>query len=155
MSDNSNNMLVILLVVGLVVGAGAGYFLAPKKAGETVIEYVTEAPLEGKTIQIGNIYSNDANLETVEPLMMDIIMPEINDYLSMLGYDVDLEFLNDNAMESAAIHLEKVQGFHAIGVDLIIGGRWSSQAQGAKSYVDDNDMLLFSPSSTSFSAEER
>ena len=151
MSGNSNNMLVILLVVGLVVGAGAGYMLAPQKEGETetIIEYVTEVPLDGKTIQIGNIYSNDANLETVEPLMMDIIMPEINDYMGMLGYDVDLEFLNDNAMESAAIHLEKVQGFHAIGVDLIIGGRWSSQAQGAKSYVDDNDMLLFSPSSTS------
>ncbi len=149
MSGNSNNMLVILLVVGLVVGAGAGYFLAPQKAGETVIEYVTEVPLDGKTIQIGNIYSNDANLETVEPLMMDIITPEINDYLAMLGYDVDLEFLNDNAMESAAIHLEKVQGFHAIGVDLIIGGWWSSQAQGALSYVNDNDMLLFSPSSTS------
>ena len=149
MSGNSNNMLVILLVVGLVVGAGAGYFLAPQKAGETVIEYVTEVPLDGKTIQLGNIYSNDANLETVEPLLMDITMPEINDYLAMLGYDVDMEFLNDNAMESAAIHLEKVQGFHAIGVDLIIGGRWSSQAQGALSYVNDNDMLLFSPSSTS------
>ena len=149
MSGNSNNMLVILLVVGLVVGAGAGYLIAPKKEGETVIEYVTEVPLDGETIQIGNIYSDDANLETTEPLMTDILTPRINEYLSMLGYDVDLEFLNDNALESAAIHLEKVQGFHAIGVDLVIGGRWSSQASGAKSYVDENDMLLFSPSSTS------
>lgn len=148
MSGNSNNMLVILLVVGLVVGAGAGYFLAPQKEGEIVTEYVKEIPLDGKTIQIGNIYSNDANLETLEPLMDDILTPRINDYLSMLGYDVDLEFLNDNALETPAIHLEKVQGFQSLGVELVIGGRWSSQAMSALSYVNENDMLLFSPSST-------
>ena len=152
MSGNSNNMLVILLVVGLVVGAGAGYFLAPAKEvevpGETITEYITVAPLDGETIQIGNIYSDNANLETMEPLIQDIMTPRINDYLSMLGYDVDIEFLNDNALETPAIHLEKVQGFHAIGVDLVIGGRWSSQAMSALSYVNENDMLLFSPSST-------
>jgi branched-chain amino acid transport system substrate-binding protein len=148
MSGSSNNMLVILLVVGLVVGAGAGYFLAPGKT-ETVTEYITEIPLDGTTIRFGNIYSDDANLETTEPLMMDIIKPRLNSYLSMLGYDVDVEILNDNALETPAIHLEKVQGFHSIGVDLVIGGRWSSQAQSALSYVNENDMLLFSPSSTS------
>ena len=36
-----------------------------------------------------------------------------------------------------------------MGVDLIIGGRWSSQAEMALAYVNENDMLLFSPSSTS------
>ena len=148
MSGNSNNMLVILLVVGLVVGAGAGYFLAPKKAGEDVIVTVTEVPLEGVTIQIGNIYSDDANLETTEPLMVEILTPRINEYLGMLGYDVELEFLNDNALETPAIHLEKVQGFKSLGVELIIGGRWSSQAMSALSYVNEQDMLLFSPSST-------
>ena len=148
MSGNSNNMLVILLIVGLVVGLGAGYFLAPKKAGEIVTEYVTETPLEGVTIQIGNIYSDDANLETTEPLMDDILTPRINDYLSMLGYDVDIEFLNDNALETPAIHLEKVQGFKSLGVELVIGGRWSSQAMSALSYVNEQEMVLFSPSST-------
>jgi branched-chain amino acid transport system substrate-binding protein len=73
----------------------------------------------------------------------------MNDYLDMLGYDVEIAFLNDHAQETPAIHLEKVQGFHSVGVDLIIGGRWSSQAQSALSYVNENDMLLFSPSSTS------
>ena len=50
-------MAIVLLVVGLVVGAGAGYFLAPSGdggdgdgTGETV--YVTTAPLEGMNIQL-------------------------------------------------------------------------------------------------------
>jgi branched-chain amino acid transport system substrate-binding protein len=146
-------MLIILLVVGLVVGLGAGYFLAPAKEvevpGETVTEYIEVHPLDGKTIQMGNIYSDDQNLETTEPLIIDIMTPRMNDYLDMLGYDVDIEFLNDHAQETPAIHLEKVQGFHSVGVDLVIGGRWSSQAQSALSYVNENEMLLFSPSSTS------
>jgi branched-chain amino acid transport system substrate-binding protein len=146
-------MLVILLVVGLVVGAGAGYLLAPSKEvvvpGETVTEYIEVEPLDGVTIQIGNIYSDDQNLETIEPLIVDIMTPRMNAYLDLLGYDVEIEFLNDHAQETPAIHLEKVQGFHSVGVDLVIGGRWSSQAQSALGYVNENDMLLFSPSSTS------
>jgi hypothetical protein len=153
MSGNSNNMLVILLVVGLVVGAGAGYFLAPVREvevpGDVVTEYIEVEPLDGVTIQMGNIYSDDQNLETTEPLIVDIMTPRMNEYLDLLGYDVDIEFLNDHAQETPAIHLEKVQGFHSVGVDLVIGGRWSSQAQSALGYVNENDMLLFSPSSTS------
>jgi branched-chain amino acid transport system substrate-binding protein len=45
--------------------------------------------------------------------------------------------------------LEKIQTFKAMGVDLIIGGRWSSQAYASLSYINENNMLLFSPSSTS------
>jgi len=150
MSSNSNTMLIVLAVVGLVVGAGASYFLFPRTveiAGETVTEYV--APLEGALIKFGNIWSDDANLETYTPLVDEILVPRLNAYLDLLGYDAEVDILNDNALETPAIHLEKVQGFHAVDVDLVIGGRWSSQAQSALPYVNENKMLLFSPSSTS------
>jgi len=143
-------MLIVLAVVGLVVGAGATYFLFPRTveiAGEDVIEYV--APLDGATIKMGNIFSDDANLETTLPLVDEILVPRLNAYLDLLGYDAEVDILNDNALETPAIHLEKVQGFHAVDVDLVIGGRWSSQAQSALPYVNENKMLLFSPSSTS------
>ena len=152
MSSNSNTMMIVLAVVGLVVGAGATYFLFPRTVevpGETitVTEYV--APLEGATIRMGNIWSDDANLETYTPLVDEILVPRLNAYLDLLGYDAEVEILNDNALETPAIHLEKVQGFHSVDVDLVIGGRWSSQAQSALPYVNENKMLLFSPSSTS------
>ena len=152
MSSNSNTMMIVLVVVGLVVGAGASYFLFPRTVevpGETitVTEYV--APLEGATIRMGNIWSDDANLETYTPLVDEILVPRLNAYLDLLGYDAEVDILNDNALETPAIHLEKVQGFHAVDVDLVIGGRWSSQAQSALPYVNENKMLLFSPSSTS------
>jgi branched-chain amino acid transport system substrate-binding protein len=143
--------MIVLVIVGLVVGGGIGYMMAPPKEipGETVTVTVTKEPLDGETIRIGNIFSDDANLETATPLVHEILEPRLNQYLAMLGYDTTVQFLSDNAMETPAIHLEKVQGLHATGVDLVIGGRWSSQAQSALPYVNENKMLLFSPSSTS------
>jgi len=147
MQSNQTTMIV-LLVVGLVVGGSVGYFMAPTQEGETIIEYVTKTPLEGTVIKFGNIYADDPGLETGQPFTKEILEPRLNAYLDLLGYDIEVELLIDNALETPTIHLEKVQGFHSNDIDLIIGGRWSSQATSALSYVNENHMLLFSPSST-------
>jgi branched-chain amino acid transport system substrate-binding protein len=143
----------VLLVVGLVVGAGAGYFMAPK---ETVVEdgdggtvTVEVAPLAGMNIQLGYISSTTVGLETAVPLVEDIMAVDYNDYLDKLGMDTTVEFLIDDATGQAAVHLEKVQGYKSMDVNVFIGGGWSSQAQAALSYCNDNDMLMWSSSSTS------
>jgi branched-chain amino acid transport system substrate-binding protein len=150
MEMKGNNLAIILLVVGLVVGAGAGYFLAPGGGDvETITETVEVAPLKGKTVQLGYISSTTVGLETSQPHIEEIMTPDYNEYAAMLGYDVDFEFLIDDAQGQAAIHLEKVQGFKAIDVNVFIGGGYSSQAAGAMSYCNDNDILMWSASSTS------
>jgi len=149
-----NTLAIVLLVVGLVVGAGAGYFMAPK---ETVVEdggdggtvTVEVAPLAGKNIQLGYISSTTVGLETAVPLVQDIMEADYNAYLDKLGMDTTLEFLIDDATGQAAVHLEKVQGYKSMDVNVFIGGGWSSQAQAALSYCNDNDMLMWSSSSTS------
>jgi branched-chain amino acid transport system substrate-binding protein len=149
-----NTLAIVLLVVGLVVGAGAGYFMAPK---ETVVEdggdggtvTVEVAPLAGKNIQLGYISSTTVGLETAVPLVEDILTVDYNAYLDKLGMDTSVEFLIDDATGQAAVHLEKVQGYKSMDVNVFIGGGWSSQAQAALSYCNDNDMLMWSSSSTS------
>jgi branched-chain amino acid transport system substrate-binding protein len=146
-----NTLAIVLLVVGLVVGAGAGYFLAPSGDGEgdgtgTV---TVKLPLEGATIQIGYISSTTVGLETATPLVQEIMAPDYNEYAELMGYDVEFEYLIDDATSQAAVHLEKVQGFKAMDINTFIGGLWSSQAQAALSYCNDNDMLMWSTSSTS------
>lgn len=74
---------------------------------------------------------------------------DINSYMESQGSKYRFSYLIDQADGQAAVHLEKVQGFKSMGVNLVIGGAWSSMAQAALSYVDDNDMLLLSWSSTS------
>jgi branched-chain amino acid transport system substrate-binding protein len=145
-----NTLAIVLLVVGLVVGGGVGYFMAPSGDGgpaPTVIK--TELPLEGKTVQLGYITSNTVGIEQSTPLIQQIMTPDYNAYAQKLGYDVEFQYLIDNADAQAAVHLEKVQGYKAINVNIFIGGGWSSQAQSALSYCNDNDMLMWSASSTS------
>jgi branched-chain amino acid transport system substrate-binding protein len=148
-----NTLAIVLLVVGLVVGAGAGYFMAPK---ETVVEdgdggtvTVEVAPLAGVNIQLGYISSTTVGLETAVPLVEDIMAVDYNAYLDKLDMDTTVEFLIDDATGQAAVHLEKVQGYKSMDVNVFIGGGWSSQAQAALSYCNDNNMLMWSSSSTS------
>ena len=153
MEMKGNTLAIVLLVVGLVVGAGAGYMLKPSGTGEDggdgtgTVEVVL--PLEGKTVQIGYISSTTVGLETATPLVEEIMVPDYNEYAELLGYDIEFEYLIDDATGQAAVHLEKVQGFKSMDVNLFIGGLWSSQAQAALSYCNDNDMLMWSTSSTS------
>jgi branched-chain amino acid transport system substrate-binding protein len=142
-------MIAIVAVVALLAGAGVGYTMAPTKEGETETITVEVEPLAGQTIKIGYIVSSTTALETGTPLVQEIMVPDYNAYASKMGYDVDFEYLIDDATGQAAVHLEKVQGFKAIDVSVFIGGGWSSQAAGAMSYVNDNDMLMWSSSSTS------
>lgn len=145
-------LLAIVLVVGLIIGGGAGFMLAPKNAVDPDgdgIQTVTQPPLEGKTIQYGDLYATTSELETGVPLAEEIILKDINTMADQLGYDVTFEALIDQADGQAASHLEKIQGYKSMDVNLIIGGRWSSMAQASLSYVNQNNMLLFSPSSTS------
>ncbi|MCJ7731916.1 ABC transporter substrate-binding protein, partial [Candidatus Bathyarchaeota archaeon] len=148
-----NTLAIVLLVVGLVVGAGAGYFLAPSgdggDGGDGGTVTVEVAPLEGKNIQLGYISSTTVGLETAVPLVDDIMVPDYNAYLAKLGMDTTMEYLIDDATSQAAVHLEKVQGYKSMDINVFIGGGWSSQAQAALSYCNDNDMLMWSSSSTS------
>ncbi len=159
--DNSNvnqtkqtRIIAIVLILGLTIGLGAGYMLTPKDSGvidEDGVKTVTviQTPLEGQTIKYGDLYATTSELETGVPLANEITIVDINNFAEQLGYDAEFEALVDDSTGQAATHLEKIQGYKAIDVDLVIGGRWSSMAQAALNYVDQNDMLLFSPSSTS------
>lgn len=106
-------------------------------------------PLIGQTVKIGVISSTTSGLDTLIPLYEEIIEPDLNEYCEKLGYGVTFEFSIEDAQGYSTIHQEKVQNFHSMDVDLIIGGRWSSQAQASLSYVNEHNMLLFSPSSMS------
>lgn len=149
-------LAIVLLVAGLIVGGGIGYFAAPQggTGGQTVTvtvpgSVVKEAPLKGATVQFGYIAASTTSLETGKPYHQQIIAPGLNEYAALMGYDVSFEYLIDDATGQAQVHLEKVQGFKSTGVTIVEGGGWSSQAQSALSYCNANEVLLWSTSSTS------
>ena len=149
-------MMAVLLIVGLVIGGGVGYFAAPKGAVEgDVVEVqvpgpeVEVHPLAGKTIQIGTTTSSTSGLETMVPFVDDILEPWLNDFVEQTGLGVTFDFLIEDNQGTAAIALEKTQTFKAMGINLVQGHGWSSQCMSSLSYVNENDMILVSSSSTS------
>jgi branched-chain amino acid transport system substrate-binding protein len=148
-------LAIVLLVAGLIVGGGIGYFAAPQGGGGTttvttvVPTVVTQIPLKNAAVKIGYISSDTTALEVGKPYHEQIIAPDMNAYSTTLGYGTTFTYLIDDAQGQANTHLEKVQGFKSAGITVFEGGGWSSQAQSALSYCNANGMLMWSSSSTS------
>jgi len=150
MESKGMTLAIVLLVVGLAVGAGVGYYaMPPKIETQTVTKTEYKRPLDGKKIQIGWIASDTEAVQTDTPMKKDIITPDMNAMAKRLGYGVTWEYLMDTADGQAAVHLEKVQSFKSMGVTVFEGGGWSSQALAAVGYCNENNMLMWSSSSTS------
>ncbi|MBS7619144.1 ABC transporter substrate-binding protein [Candidatus Bathyarchaeota archaeon] len=150
MEQKSLTLVIVMLVVGLAIGGGLGYVMAPtKEVVKEVQVTVTKNPLKDATLKIGDIVASTAGLETEKPLIDKIMVPDLNEYVSALGFGMKVQILLDDAQSQPSIHLEKVQSFKSQGITQIMGGRWSSQAQGSISYMNENNMILVSSSSTS------
>jgi len=98
-----------------------------------------------KTVEIGVIAPNGVNEYAA---IISIANDDINDYMASKGLDYSFTYIIEDAQGNAALHLEHVQKFRSMGINLLIGGGWPAQAQASLSYVNDNEMLLFSPSGT-------
>jgi len=115
---------------------------------EASVQVVVEEP--GVTyVEIGITASSTSALETFVPHVEEIIEPDIAEYLDLIGSNYVIDFVIKDNQGNAAIALENTQDFKAMGIDLVIGHGWSSQCSASLSYANENDMLLFSASSTS------
>jgi len=103
--------------------------------------------LSGQTIDIGVIAPDTLSYQTLEPYITQIIQPDLNTLYA--DQNIDFQFQVVDAQGNAQTHLDLVTAFHESGVDLVIGGGWSSQAAASLNYVNINNMILVSYSSTS------
>lgn len=100
-----------------------------------------------QVVQIGDIASTRGELNNTK-VLSDMAIADINGYMEENGHPYRFEAVAESADGQASVHLKKVKELHQNGVDLIVGGRWSSQATGSLSYINKKDVLLLSPSST-------
>lgn len=105
-------------------------------------------PLDGQTVTIGVIAPTVEGFGDVFEII-NSAENSINYAYGNLDYDVTFDFIVECAEDSPELHLEKVQYFNSMGVNLLIAGFWSVQASHSLDYVNENGMLMFSPLSTS------
>lgn len=104
----------------------------------------SEEPLE-QPIRIGITSGDTDHFEKTE-CVAAIAEADINQYAEDLGLDMTFEFVVKNNEAGGARYNTML--FKVTGIDLIIGHPWSGQCLESLNYVNTNDMLLISGSST-------
>jgi len=142
--------LIAVLIVGVLIGAALGYFLAPKPATveEKPPEAVSKIP---KKIKIGLLLDLSGPLATTGKRMewaMQMAKEDIDAYLKSIGVDAEVEFLIEDTTINPEVALKKLQSLAAQGVKFVIGPMASSEVLSCKSFADSNKILIVSPSST-------
>ena len=153
MESKGTTMMVVLVIVGLVIGAGVGYFMAPTKTVEVEVPGETETvevpvPALSGTIPIGALYANTGHIDT-SGVAAAIAIEEVNEYVEALGLDVTFELIEECSEGESTRALEKFQSMVARGVKVVAGPNWSGQCKAIKDYADENDIVVFSEGSTS------
>ena len=157
------------LAIGFIMGAFVGFAFGPRSEVsslelqveqleaevESLRDEITRLidptgiyPLWGQRIEIGVISPSTDSLEIVRSIT-SLAEEDINAYCEELGYNLTFRFVIEDAEGQASIHTEKLGKFKDRGINLVIGGALSSQADYARRFCLENNMLLFSPSSTS------
>lgn len=101
-----------------------------------------------ETVRIGVISPTDGDLPKYEFVVRQAEL-DINRHLNEIGSATRFEFLLSSGVGMAARALEIVQSLHQGGVDLVVGGGWSSQLCTMESYSNINGIVVVSPSSSS------
>ena len=97
------------------------------------------------TIRIGVIAADTENYAAYNMLFKEILEPDLNEAFTQLTFIFHVE----DARGSTYRHLGMIKSLHrTLDIELFIGGGWSDQAEAALEYINTNNLLLFSPSST-------
>lgn len=144
--------LVAALVLGLLLGIGAGYALfsgvqpttgpvespQPTVAQEKVYKIGFTIPLSGELSSVGKLWEK----------AIYMAIEDLNEEVKAYGLNVRFEpvVLDDKTKEEDA--LKNIQSLNQLGIKVVIGPAASSQVKAVMSYADSNKIVIISPSST-------
>jgi len=131
-------IVLILIPSGLAVRS----YLRPQATSNEIDHEVMQ------NITIGVLIDKYRNLPGVQ-VIINYAEEEINSYCNETEAKFTFNFPIRSAEGQSSIALENIQEWHDSGVNLIIGPPWSSMFCVARSYSDDNGMIMFSHGSTS------
>lgn len=107
-----------------------------------------EESLEPVTVLIGVACPTDGGLNETEEIVR-LAQGDIYAYCEERGSRFRFEFLVESCGGRSAVALNVTKTFKAYGIDFIVGHGWSSMCDASLEYVNENEMLLLSPSSSS------
>jgi len=147
----------IALVVGLVIGIGAGWVAKPAEvitgpgvtATATTTKTVTVTPpaaggLSGEVkigwvdgLTGGNAFWGEAARATA-----DIALEEVNQYLNETNAGWKMTIVYEDSETKPDVALEKLKSLHARGITIVSGWGTSADLRGSIQYANSNKLLL-------------
>ncbi|MEM3421353.1 MAG: ABC transporter substrate-binding protein [Candidatus Hadarchaeum sp.] len=150
-------MATIALVVGLIVGIGAGWVAKPAEvttapgatATVTTTRTVTATPgapagLSGE-VKIGwvdGLTGGNAFWGEAARTAADVALSEVNQYLSETNAGWTMSIVYEDSETKPDIALEKLKSLHARGITIVGGWGTSADLRASISYSNSNKILL-------------
>jgi branched-chain amino acid transport system substrate-binding protein len=131
-------------------GAGALALLAALAVVLGGCARLPTGPVE-REVLIGGLFSLTGNWSTLgqtSKVAVEVAADEVNRYLEGNAAGVRFRVAVEDTRLEPPLALEKVQALRARGAQILIGPQSSAEVAHLKPYVDANDMLLVSHSST-------
>ncbi|MFP4529058.1 MAG: ABC transporter substrate-binding protein, partial [Candidatus Kapaibacterium sp.] len=115
-----------------------------------------DSPTEGKSteIKVGVLLSltgDGASLGETARAAIEYAKHEIDDFVYLAGSEYSFNVIIEDTETDTAVALQKLRGFAAQGINIVIGPQTSAEAAHIKAYADSNDILLVSPTSVAIS----
>ena len=76
-------------------------------------------------------------------------LTDFNSYLEKIGASWRMNLVFEDTQSDPIVALEKIQSLNSKGIKFVLGPESSAEIHHIKSYVDSNDMVLISPTSSS------
>ena len=127
-----------LLVIMAGVALGTAYAVDAYAQVPDEVEIAVLLPLTGELSSFGIQLDYAAELAA----------EDFNAYLEERGIAWRLGMVSEDTETNPVRALEKVQALHARGIDIIVGPAGSAQLSSILAYMNDNNMIAISPSST-------
>ena len=167
--NTQTTTLVIAVIIALLVGLGIGY--AVKGGGATTVtqtstqtqeKTLTQTKTVTQTAQAQTGLPNIIKIGALFPLTGDLSMfgennqaalklaeKDINTFLQNTGFPYQVKFVIEDTETKPDVALQKLQTLYSQGIKFVIGPMASASVRNLKGFADSNDIIVFSPSSTS------
>ena len=165
----STASLIGILIVGLLIGAGIGVFIAPSvgMGGTTTVSggvststiTTTVTPTggqaglcNGQTVTIGGLNDESGSLSAQGKgtyAAEQLAIQDVNAYTAQAGCKLTFALNNQDYKGDGPTALSDLTAMYASGIQVVVGPLSSGVAAGLLTYADTNHIVLISPSSTS------
>ena len=142
--------VIVALIIGILIGYGISATMAPPAPTPTGTA-PAPAGLSGE-VKIGALLTLTGDLASYgenSRAAIELAEQEVNDWLNAIGEDWTLKVVIEDTATDPKTAADKIRTLHGQGIKIVVGPMTSAEVSEIKEYINANEILVVSQSSTS------